>query len=66
MAVRLEVFDVLGRRVATLFDGTQSGGRHTVVWEAGHLASGLYLVRMQVEVVSGRHFTAVRKMILLK
>ena len=52
--------------MAVLFDGTQGGGRHAVVWEAGHLASGLYLVRMQVEVVSGRHFTAVRKMILLK
>ena len=66
MAVRLEVFDVLGRRVAVLFDGTQGGGRHTVVWEAGRLASGLYLVRMEAEATSGQRFAGVQKMILLR
>ncbi len=45
-SVRLEVFDVQGRAVATLFDGRQAAGRHTVRWEAGALPSGLYVYRL--------------------
>ncbi|MGH7731999.1 MAG: WD40/YVTN/BNR-like repeat-containing protein [Candidatus Eiseniibacteriota bacterium] len=41
--VRLDVFTVNGRRVATLADGEREGGTHLVPWEAGDLPSGLYL-----------------------
>jgi len=51
--VRLSVFDVRGRRVATLVDGVLSPGSHTVHWDgrgAGgrSLASGVYFVRLAV------------------
>jgi ELWxxDGT repeat protein len=44
--VRVEVFDVLGRRVALLADGPVAAGEHSLTWKAGTLPSGLYLVRL--------------------
>lgn len=45
-AVRLDVLNALGRRVATILDGAQAAGRHQVTWPPGTLASGVYLVRL--------------------
>ena len=44
--VRLEVFDVQGRRVAVLADGTRAAGPHEASFDAGGLPAGLYLVRL--------------------
>ncbi len=44
--VRLAVYDVLGRQVRVLIDGTREAGTHEVVFEAGDLPSGTYLVRL--------------------
>ena len=46
-AVRIEVYDVTGRRVATLVDETQSAGRYEVAWEADALPSGVYVYRIE-------------------
>ncbi|AXJ01808.1 Por secretion system C-terminal sorting domain-containing protein [Cyclonatronum proteinivorum] len=59
--VRLTVYDVTGRRIATLADGVQSPGRYDVVFDGSALASGVYLVRLQAD---GRFFT--EKMLLLR
>ena len=40
--VRLEVFDLAGRRVATVVDGPREAGRHLVPFEPTSLASGVY------------------------
>jgi len=50
--VRVAVYDVEGRRVASLGEGDRAAGEHTVVWdgrdESGKPASpGVYLVRME-------------------
>lgn len=46
--VTLEVFDILGRRVATLLDGeNRTAGRYTVNFNASSLASGMYIYRLQ-------------------
>ena len=50
-SVRLEVFNVLGQRVATLVDGVQEGGFHSVHWNAIDAAgqavsAGLYFYRL--------------------
>ena len=46
-AVRLAVYDVLGRRVAVLAEGPQVAGAHRAVFDAEHLASGVYLVVLE-------------------
>ena len=52
--VRLEVFNLLGQRVATLMDGYQAAGAHTAVWTATDaagqaVAAGVYLYRLTVD-----------------
>ncbi len=44
--VKLEVFDLLGNRVATLLDETREAGRHSVTWQADSAASGVYICRL--------------------
>ena len=46
-SVRLSVFDVLGREVATLTDGHKDAGAHQVTFDAARLASGVYVYRLQ-------------------
>ncbi|HEB85036.1 MAG TPA: T9SS type A sorting domain-containing protein, partial [Bacteroidetes bacterium] len=46
--VRLEVFNVLGRRVATLAGGRYQPGRYSAAWDATRLASGMYFLRFEV------------------
>ena len=52
MNVKLEVFDMIGRRVALLVDETRSSGNHQVTFDASNLASGAYLYRLQTETVT--------------
>jgi len=52
--VRLEVFDVLGRRVRTLAEGRHVAGWHEVSWNGRlgggqRIGAGLYFVRFQAE-----------------
>jgi mannose/cellobiose epimerase-like protein (N-acyl-D-glucosamine 2-epimerase family) len=44
--VTVRVYDLLGREVASLVDGVQTAGTHTVTWNAAGLASGVYLYRL--------------------
>ncbi len=44
--VRLEIFDSLGRQVATLIDGTLPAGSHERVWDVSNLSSGVYISRL--------------------
>ena len=45
--VTLQVFDVLGREVATLASGQQDAGYHLVQWNASNAPSGIYFYRLQ-------------------
>lgn len=46
-SVQLEVFNILGRRVATLVNKEQQPGNYKVTFDASHLASGVYLYRLR-------------------
>jgi hypothetical protein len=43
----LQVFDMLGRNVATVVDQTMAAGSHTVNFTATDLPSGIYIYRLQ-------------------
>jgi hypothetical protein len=59
--VRLTVYDLTGRRVAVLVDQNMVAGTHTVSFNAGALASGVYMYRLEA---AGQAF--VQRMTLLK
>ncbi|MCC6395993.1 MAG: T9SS type A sorting domain-containing protein, partial [Bacteroidetes bacterium] len=59
--VRLSVFDLLGREVSVLVNEQRSAGVHDVTFDAGRLASGVYLYRLQAG-----DFVQAHKMVLLK
>ncbi len=61
MHVRLAIYDVLGRQVATLVDARQPAGSHSVRFDSKGLGSGLYFYRLETE-----NFTKARKMLLNK
>jgi uncharacterized protein (TIGR02145 family) len=58
---RIAVYDLLGREVAVLVNGTMPAGRHRVTFDASGLASGVYVVRLEA---GGEVF--VRRVTLLK
>jgi len=45
--VRIEVYNILGQRVAILYDGNQQAGFHAVIWDADDLPSGVYFANLQ-------------------
>ena len=63
--VRLEVFNLLGQRLATLVDGVRSAGAHTAQWDATDAAgravgAGVYIYRL-----SGGGVSVSRRMVLV-
>ena len=59
--VRIEIYNILGQRVATLFDGNRQAGYHSVVWQADDYPSGVYFARLE----AGKRSENI-KMVLLK
>jgi len=66
--VRLKIYDTAGREVKTLVDGWREAGIHKVTFDGARLASGVYLVRLEVTkaALGPGDFTATQKLILLK
>lgn len=59
--VRLEVYNVIGQRVATLVNETRQAGVHQVNFNASNLASGVYFYR-----ISAGSFVQTRQLTLIK
>lgn len=59
--VYLNIYDILGNKVATLVHGMQYPGEYKIEFNAGSLASGVYIYR----IITGG-YQSVKKMILLK
>ena len=59
--VSLEVYDLLGRKIDTVFEGLKAAGRHRLVWEAEALASGVYFLKLSAgETVVTRSVTLLK------
>ncbi|RJP79585.1 MAG: T9SS C-terminal target domain-containing protein [Candidatus Zixiibacteriota bacterium] len=59
--VKLTVYNVAGAEVAQLVNGRRDAGSHVVAFDGSHLASGVYLYKLQAG-----NLTFTEKMILLK
>lgn len=60
--VEAQVYDILGRRVATLSRGNLTAGYHRFVWQPQNLPTGMYFLRMQ----SKTGFVATQKVMFMK
>jgi hypothetical protein len=59
--IKVEVYDLLGQKVATIFEGNQVAGTHSIRFEGERLASGVYIYRLQYN-----NKSLSKKMILLR
>jgi len=59
--VKIEIFNALGQKVATLLNQRKTAGVYELNWDATAFASGLYIVRMQAG-----SFVQTRKCLLVK
>ena len=59
--VKLTIYDVLGKKVATLVNQKQSSGNYQVQFDASSLPSGVYYYKLRAG-----NFVQIRKMMLLK
>jgi Tol biopolymer transport system component len=69
-AVRLQIFDVRGRKIRTLADGESGAGSYSVTWDGlgsdgNRVASGIYIYRLTVTTDQGT-FENSRKMVVVK
>jgi hypothetical protein len=60
--ITIEVFDILGRKVAVLVDKYQKAGFYEVIFYADELPSGIYIYRM----IANGSIIASKKMLLVK
>ncbi|MBD3233286.1 MAG: T9SS type A sorting domain-containing protein, partial [candidate division Zixibacteria bacterium] len=58
---RLEVYNVMGQKVATLVEEFKSAGHHTVNWNASDYSSGVYFYKLTAD-----DYIQTKRMTLLK
>jgi len=59
--VTIDIFDILGRKIGMLAEGTKPAGSYQTIWDAGDKPSGIYFYR-----IKAGDFTESRRMVLLK
>jgi len=59
--VTLEIFDILGNKVASLVNEQKEIGKYTVRFDASSLASGTYIYQLRVN-----DYSSTKKMMLVK
>ena len=47
--VNITVYDVLGRKVATVFSGSKAQGFHSIQFDASNLSSGIYIYQLRTD-----------------
>tara|TARA_R110000868_G_scaffold368227_1_gene631221 strand:- start:55745 stop:60547 length:4803 start_codon:yes stop_codon:yes gene_type:complete len=65
--VTLEIYNSIGRKVATLINGTMEAGYHDFIWDASRVASGVYFYRITARGnTSNSTFSNIQRMTLIK
>jgi hypothetical protein len=60
--VKIEIFDIAGKKVETLVNGMNAAGIYEATFDASKYSSGVYFYKL----TAGDKQIAVRKMVLLK
>ena len=65
--VALKVFDINGKRVASIVNGYLPSGDHEFLWDASEFSSGVYFIKLNVlSILRKKYFTKTEKVLLLK
>jgi 5'-nucleotidase len=64
--VMLKIYDMLGRTIAVLVDEQKPAGKHSIVWNASHVSSGVYFYRFEATGKNNVHFVETKKLLLNK
>lgn len=67
--INLTIYNIMGEKVTTLYEGSQSPGRYEVNFDASNFASGIYYYRLIAGASTGsatKNYVETKKMILLK
>ncbi|MEE9554236.1 MAG: choice-of-anchor V domain-containing protein [candidate division Zixibacteria bacterium] len=59
--ITIEIYDILGRAVETLYEGERQAGYHQVIWNANSVSSGVYYYRIWAGA-----FSETKRMVLLR
>ncbi|PJA29532.1 MAG: peptidase S8, partial [candidate division Zixibacteria bacterium CG_4_9_14_3_um_filter_46_8] len=59
--VRIDIYNLMGERIATLAEGPMSAGEHSVIWDASGYSSGIYFYKL-----TAGEKTFTKRMTLLK
>jgi hypothetical protein len=64
--VTVQVYDLLGRRITRLENGTQKAGLQAIQWAPRSMASGTYFYRLVVEPEQGQKSVKQGRMTILR
>jgi glucose/arabinose dehydrogenase len=64
--IKLEVFNLEGKRVGTILNESKEAGEYGVRFDASSYPSGIYYYKIIAQGISGSSFTSTKKMVLLK
>ena len=59
--VVIDVFNIRGQKIQTVFDGYLDKGTHSVIWDGKEAGSGVYFYRMQMG-----DYSETKRMVLMK
>lgn len=63
--VKVEVFNINGQLINTLFNGRQNSGNYQYTWNAANISSGVYFVKVDLQ-TSSNIFSQVQRITLIK
>jgi hypothetical protein len=62
--VKIEIYNLLGQKVAALVDGVELAGIHSVTWDAHNFSGGIYFYR--IIAVGEKTFEKTQKLVLIR
>ncbi|HEY4643831.1 MAG TPA: FlgD immunoglobulin-like domain containing protein, partial [Bacteroidota bacterium] len=70
-SVKLDIYAITGQKIRTLIDGRYAAGSYKATWDGtndagSHVASGIYMYRIEAKGEPSGGFSLARKMVLVK